>query len=348
MTAPLGDKDAESTFCVEVAARCCTHPSPQGLAALAALRRVAPPSEHALLDETIAILRETQPAPSWLDAAFSPVRAMRAIDVYDSERVLFVEYGSHTLLARILTSGGPSLQRLALLNGGAEEAWEQAREAVDVPMPIEETTVAEALGEIADMLRHTDMLWPRNDDEGFVALRVLAWTRSRAYLPDWPEFEALAGSQRQELVEAFVERTTDSEAYRRLADIFLDYGDGYLGNRPLGWSPDAVELFLTDWLPRKAFLDEDERAALPDALRSWLRFALERRGVADEWIVPVIGEVDAWLPEFEDALDDEAAWGPAKQIAAELEARNIDIRDKDAVNTVVRQLNAENLARRLL
>lgn len=106
-------------------------------------------------------------------------------------------------------------------------------------------------------------------------------------------------------------------------------------------------MFLADWLPRKAFLDTNDRAALPDALRSWVRFALERRGVADEWITPVTDAVDTWLPQFESAVDDETSWGPAKQIAAELQARNIDIRDKDAVNEVIRQVNAGNLARRL-
>ncbi len=346
--APLDDRQPEQTFCLEVAGRSITHPSVQGLAALEALRRVAPPSEHDLLDENIDLLRQSYRSQAWRDAAFSPVRASRAIDVYDSERLLFIEYGSHTLLAQILTGGGLLVQHLALLQPGAVEVWEGAREPGDVPMSLEVVPVADALSYLADALRHTDMIWPRHDDEGFVDLRALAWARSRDYLPEWPDFVPLADEERESLVGAFVERTTDSAAYRRLADLFLDYGDGYLGSRPLGWSPEAVEVFLTDWLLRKAFLDAAERAALPDALRSWVRFALERRGVPEEWITPVSEAVDEWLPEFERAVDDESSWGPAKQIAAELETRGIDITDKAAVNDVVRQLNAENLARRLL
>ncbi|MGI5179491.1 hypothetical protein ACQEVZ_24490 [Dactylosporangium sp. CA-152071] len=344
--APLGDREAEHTFILEVVGRCSSHPSPHGLAAVVALRMVAQPSDHKLLDGTIEILQESQPSPSWPDAAFSPVRAMRAVDLYDSERVLFLEYETHTLLAQILTSGGLAVEQLQLLQTGAAEAWEGTREDDEVPMPIEEVPVADALADLADALRHTDMLWPRHDDEAFVDLRALAWARCREHLPEWPEFVALGGTERRELVEAFVERSVDSEVYRRLADLFLDYGDGYLNNRPLGWSPGAVGMFLADWLPRKAFLDDDERAALPDALRSWVRFALERRSVADEWITPVVADVDMWLPEFEAAVDDETSWGPAKQIAAELQAHGINVTDKDAVEDVVRQLNAENIARR--
>jgi hypothetical protein len=347
LAAPLDDREPERALCLEVVGRCSTRPSAHGLAAVAALRRVAPPTEHTLLDETIDMLRQSQPAPPWLDAAFAPVRAFRAVDVYDSERVLFIEYGTHTLFAEILATGGTLVEKLSLLQVGAAEAWDGVREPGDVPMPIEEIPVADALADLADSLRYTDMVWPRHDDEDFVDLRALAWARSRVYLPEWPEFEPLADEERAALVEAFVELTTDSEAYRSLADLFVDYGDGYLNNRPLGWCPDAVAMFLADWLPRKAFLDADERIALPDALRSWLRFALERRGVADEWITPVTAMVDEWLPQFEHAVDDETSWGPAKQIAAELQARGIDPRDKDAVDGVIGQLNAERLANRL-
>ncbi|MFI7547566.1 hypothetical protein [Actinoplanes sp. NPDC049599] len=43
-----------------------------------------------------------------------------------------------------------------------------------------------------------------------------------------------------------------------------------------------------------------------------------------------------------------AAWGPAKQIAAELAARGIDLTDPEAVDGAMQGLNAERLARRLI
>jgi hypothetical protein len=132
-----------------------------------------------------------------------------------------------------------------------------------------------------------------------------------------------------------------------LADLFCDYGVGYIRPGLLAWSPDWVGLFLSDWLPRKAFLNAEQRAALPDTLRRWLRFALHRRQVDPQWIEPVVAAVDRFLPELTAALDDESSWGPAKQIAAELTARGVDLTDKAAVDEVISELNAARLAQRL-
>jgi hypothetical protein len=55
LTAPLGDNEAERMLCLEVVGRCSTHPSAHGLAAVAALRRVASPSKDAV-DEVIGQL----------------------------------------------------------------------------------------------------------------------------------------------------------------------------------------------------------------------------------------------------------------------------------------------------
>ena len=166
----------------------------------------------------------------------------------------------------------------------------------------------------------------------------------------WPEWEPLPDAERAALIEDFVSDAglPDDDVTRSLADLFIDYGDGYLRAGPLSWSPGAVMLFLTDWVPRKVALDAEQRAELPEALRQWLRFALTRRGVAVEWIDPVVAEVDACLPEFEEAYDDESSWGPAKAVAAELAKRDVDLDDHAAVEQAIRALNAEQLARRLI
>jgi hypothetical protein len=357
--ADLGEREPEKTFCLEVVGRAGTRPSPTGYAAVAALRRVAPSGEEKLLDETVAIMAESQPGPPWLGAAqFTPVRAFRATDVWDSERVLFVEYDTtdpnatkHTLMAQILEPGGTMVVKLGILHPGAAQHWDDMREPDEVPMPVTEQPVEVVLAELAGALRQTDMYWPRPDDEDYVELRALAWTRCRRYLPDWPDTPDLPDEQRQQLLDAFLtDQYPDgaAEAVRELADLFIDYGHGYITPGVLAWSPAWVELFLTDWLPRKAFLDDDQRAALPQALHRWLRFALHRRHVDPRWIEPVVAAVGQHLPEYEAAIDDEASWGPAKQIAAELAARGIDLTDKAAVDAVISELNATRLARRLI
>lgn len=353
LAAGIGERESERQLCLEVIGRASSRPSPHGLAAIAALLRVAAPSEVPMLDGTVEILSAGQPLPPWSGmAAFEPVASWRAVDVWDSEHVLFVEYGGpvpHTLMAQIMLAGGVLVEKLALLKPGAAASWERLRESGQVPMPIVECPVADTLAELAHALRITDMTLPRQDDEDFVDLRALAWSRCRPHLPDWPDQQSLGETDRDRLLDNFAGDTTDSDdtVVRSLGEMFLDYGEGYMTSGPLCWSPVWVGLFLTDWLPRKAVLDAEQRAALPEVLRRWIRFALCRRGVDLEWITPVVEAVDTYLPGFTDAFDDTAAWGPAKQIAAELAARGVDLSDREAIEGEVRAFNAERLARYL-
>lgn len=360
LDAPLGQREPEHLLSLGIVGRACTKPSAHGAVVVAALRRVMPETERAMLTATLEILAETQPLPAWIDApAWTPVMAWRAADVWNSERVLFVEYNGpvpHTVMAQIGTDGGTLVDTLGVLYPGAAAAWAERREPGLVPMPLTELPVDEALAELADALRTTDMTWPRQEDADYLAVRALTWSRCRAHLPSLADSarEPMADERRRDLVAEFLsadERAEDvagGEVNRSLTELFLDYGEGYLTAGPLCWSPGTTKLFLTDWLPRKAVLSAEQRARLPEALRRWVRFALDRRGVPAEWITPVVAAVDEWLPEFEDSFDEPSAWGPAKQIAAELTHRGVDMTDREQVRQAVAQLNAERLARSLL
>lgn len=352
LAAAMGEREPEHQLCMEVVGRASSKPSAHGLAAVAALRRVAPESEEKLLAGTVEILTESQPAPPWIDAvAAEPVGAWRAVNVWDSERVLFVEYAepeSHTLMAHIDLAAGGFISTLQMLGPDGAQGWDRLQEPDDVPMPLEEKPVAEVLAELADAMRQTDMMFPRQADEGYVALRSLTWSRCRAHLPSLGDWEPPAEQDREPIIEEFIASgATDDETTRHLADLFLNYGEGYMTAGPLCWSPEQVELFLVDWLPRKAVLDADDRAALPEVLARWVRFALQRRGVEERWIEPVVAAVDECKQEFAEAFDDEAAWGPAKEVAAELAGRGVDLSDREKVDDAVRALNAERLARML-
>ena len=63
---------------------------------------------------------------------------------------------------------------------------------------------------------------------------------------------------------------------------------------------------------------------------------------------PVVEAVETYLSVFEDAFRNETAWGPAKQVAAALTERGIDLTDQRAVDNAIHQLNAEQLAHQLL
>ena len=357
LTAGLAEREPEHQLCMAVTGRACTTPSPHGLAAVAALARVAPAAEIPMLTETVAILAETQPLPSWYPPqAWIPVTAWQAIDVWDSERVLFIDFAGphpHTVMAQLCEVGGLMVQKLAVLEPGAATQWDNLREADrdinEVPMPIRQAPLAEVLADLAGALRITDMTWPRNDDEDFLDNRALAWSRCRDHLPDWPDITDLPQQQRDRLIQDFVTNSgLDDDVSRSLTELFLDYGAGYIGSGPLCWSPGEVMVLLTDWLPRKAILDAHQRTALPDVLRQWITFALTQRGIEPRWIAPVVDAVDTYLPVFHEAFDDESRWGPAKEIAAALADRGIDLTDRRAVDTAIHELNAEQLAYRLL
>jgi hypothetical protein len=354
LNAPMGEREAEHLLCIEVCGRACTTPSPHGLAAVAALARVAPAADIKMLNETVDILAETQPLPPWHAAEpdWIPTAAWRAVDVWDSEQVLLIDYDGphpHTLMAQIYKTGGLLIGKLAVLEPGAADRWDQLRAEEEVPMPISKQPVADVLADLADALNITDITWPRNDDEDFVGSRALAWSRCREHFSfDWNEPDGLPDSERHRLIGEFAASSRlDDEVSRSLADLFLDYGEGYIRSGPLYWSPGEVMLFLTDWLPRKAMLDAGQRQALPDVLRQWLTFALTQRGTDPQWITPVVEAVDTHVPEFRDAFDDRTAWGPAKEIAAALADRGVDLTDEQAVEEAIRALNAERLARRL-
>jgi hypothetical protein len=66
------------------------------------------------------------------------------------------------------------------------------------------------------------------------------------------------------------------------------------------------------------------------------------------WISPVVEAVDIYLLTFHDAFDDESSWGPAKQITTALTDRGVDLTDRRADDNAIDELNAEQLAYRLL
>lgn len=345
--AGLGEKEPEDQLCIQVINQASATPTLHGLLALAALSRVAPAAAVTQLSDALNVLAKNELLPSWCsDTAWTPRAAWRAVDVYDSARTLLIDYDGpipHTLMADLYQVGGLEVRAITILPPNAAEDWEEIRPPGVVPMPLVAAPAAEVLAELAHALRMTDMIWPRNDDEDFADCRALAWSRCRHYLPDWPEQSELTESQRSRLIEDFLAHSDyDDPSSRYLAELLLDYGAGYISAGPLHWSPDEVMVFLSDWLPRKAILDPDDRAALPQVLSAWLEFALTRRGIDPEWISPVIAAIDIALPGLDDAIDDETAWGPAKQLANALIHRGVDFDDPDALNRAISQLNAEN------
>ena len=121
----------------------------------------------------------------------------------------------------------------------------------------------------------------------------------------------------------------------RMIHFSCDYSDG----DPLRWSPVVVEMFMADWLPRKAMLDVSEDD-VPDAVRAWVRFAGRRRGLRDDLIDEAVAAVARWTPEFISAINDRTRFGPSKAILGAMLDEGIDITDQAARDAWVRDFNA--------
>jgi len=184
----------------------------------------------------------------------------------------------------------------------------------------------------------------------FKQTRALLLSRMRrlppATLPDPtdpPDDEARAALTAEFLASPF--GTSGEEAASIVAhclDARCDFGDG----DPLRWSPIVVELFMLDYLPRKATLDAREIRALPDVLRLWVRFALTKRGLEERWIAETEEAVRRFAPGFRKAVTDPSRFGPAKAIANAMLAAGIDLTDQRAVDAWIADFNARPQAGR--
>ena len=178
-------------------------------------------------------------------------------------------------------------------------------------------------------------LYLDNDWSGdFKATRALLLARMRT-LPMAPAIEPveIPDAERDEIIDAFLATPGlpaegDAEIIARHG---LDYTCDYLGEGPYRWSPIVIEQFMLDFVPRKVSLSLAEVKALPDVLRAWVRFALERRGLEERWIVEAVDAVDTFERQFRAEATDPDAFGPAKSIAAQMQADGVDFGDPAAI-----------------
>jgi hypothetical protein len=111
--------------------------------------------------------------------------------------------------------------------------------------------------------------------------------------PEWSE------EDRRRLTEAFFAsdfargcQEDDRELFGSLIWFGCDYGPG----DPVRWSPVAVEILLTDWLPRKVVADAEFLGRAPDLLRRFIRFSHAQRGIRPALTDETLRAVDRWKP----------------------------------------------------
>lgn len=344
------ERDPEHMLVLGVVGRAHNKPAAHRFAAVQALRLVAPADDHRLLDESIAMLGENFPPPLWATSEPpTPISAYIARDPWGSQEGLAIEFGGeepHGLLAQVTYPGGTIVQTIGLIEPGVAERWDEIDRESEVPMPLVEHPIDEVLRRLAVALRSTASQWPKHDDDAYVDLRALAASRCASVVSDdeaAPEWEPMADADRASLIDEFIRKSglPDDLVTRHVADLCVDYGDGYIADGVFAWSPAEVEIFLVDWLPRKAILDEKTIDAVPAVLRAWVAFALGRTSLESRWIDPAVGAVDEYAEAFLELSGDDSSWGPSKQILAGFLARGVDITDEDQLAAAIEKYNAE-------
>lgn len=66
----------------------------------------------------------------------------------------------------------------------------------------------------------------------------------------------------------------------------------------LRWSPAVAGLFLLDWVHRRAVLDDEDVARLPDVLRAWVAWCARRRELPEVAAGATQEAIETMIPEF--------------------------------------------------
>ncbi|MEV0324856.1 hypothetical protein CA850_15210 [Micromonospora echinospora] len=114
--------------------------------------------------------------------------------------------------------------------------------------------------------------------------------------------------------------------------LLLDHAASFPDADPLRWSPTVAELFLLDWVHRRAVLDMDDAALLPRVLRAWAGYAARRRGLPESAASQTDSAIEEMVPEFARLYSTGERRSPATAAVAQLMADGVDPDDPEALH----------------
>lgn len=200
--------------------------------------------------------------------------------------------------------------------------------------------------EVLTGLATGDMFVDNDWTDDFKNTRALLFARMLTLVDEPPKVPhevepSVPESQRTALIEEFIgsDHATGLEAEDVIVSRALDFRCDYSDGDALRWSPIGVELFMLDFLPRKAALDANEIRNLPAVLKRWVRFALIKRGLEERWIKETEAAVDRWATEFRKEVTDPDSFGPAKAMAQAMMVDGVDFTDRSAVDRWMEEFN---------
>ncbi|MBW3601149.1 MAG: hypothetical protein KY434_00410 [Actinobacteria bacterium] len=268
--------------------------------------------------------------PAWLQR-LSPVSVDRALVMShvlgDGDNVvLAVRTGTGhdmTVIVYIDHNLGTVVKDGFVLHEPADRAMASFRSAAgeDPDVVFGELGLADARARITGAIEDGAITFPTFQTDTWPAARPLVeWVvrqlpegGSGNARPEWSD------EDRGALTEAFFASRFGrgyQEEDRELFDSLLWFGCDYGPGDPLRWSPVAVEILLTDWLPRKVVADAGFLGRAPRLLRGLIRFSHDQRGIRSSLTEETLAAVDRWEPEYQRAIHSPRPQGPAALLAA--------------------------------
>lgn len=114
--------------------------------------------------------------------------------------------------------------------------------------------------------------------------------------------------------------------------LLLDHAASFPDADPMRWSPTVAELFLLDWVHRRAVLDMDDAAMLPRVLRGWAAYAARQRGLPAAAARRTDEAIAEMVPEFARLYSTGERRSPATAAVAQLMADGVDPDDPVALD----------------
>lgn len=315
-------------------------------ALLAGLSAIAPERSAARAADA---LKGGSPAPAWAGQV-GQVRlsgAWAMSDVYgdQTEYILIFEYldteaGGPPHAVCVLADHGIGIVKDCWLSLEPDGIIDDCRRsaATEDDLILGEVDAALARTVIRDLFVATDELSELPDstqlaeERGAVLARVAALP-SGGKAPDRP-----GPNERAVLVDDFLAAPEgqldgpDAEVIAVCAQLLVDYASDRGAGDPLRWSPRAVEIFLVDWAPRSAVIDDECVRWLPVVLDSFIGYAGRRAELPDAAVTAARQAVTDHAGDFAEQMATGASEAEnAAQVARQLIADGVDPTDPAAV-----------------
>jgi len=203
------------------------------------------------------------------------------------------------------------------------EVVERLREAADDPdVRLGDIGLADARARVAEAIEVGAIMFPPIETETWPAsrpltewlLRLLPEGGTGYVRPAWSE--AAKNKLANRFFGSEFGKPLDDADHRDLLDQFLWFGTDYGPGDPLRWSPVAVEILLTDWIPRKIVGRPEYLSKAPALLRAFIRFCHAERKIRPVLTDETLAAVDAYEPEYQQVIRSPRPQGPMALLAA--------------------------------